>query len=280
MCCLIKEGVFMFQSMRYFDVYVLCQAASKLLMGGFERNVNDFFEPIFEGNDEQIQFNKYSLLHNYCEWVVRQNVWDEEEDIVPLIRDAHRLSAFTHKEGTLWIDRAINHYCQSNSDFLLWIKENSTKSLNQMTDTEVDDLRYDYLCNIQLCEDFYTCVTHVSNEMFYVLFQNREFLYNFNGYLSTYNSIRQNRISIPLWAQRSVFFRDHGCCVFCGKDLSGTIHITQSREIHYDHIIPLSQHGINDVSNLQLSCSKCNLVKSEKSTTSVKYQQWYDMDNN
>ena len=74
------------------------------------------------------------------------------------------------------------------------------------------------------------------------------------------------------------YFRDHGCCVFCGKDLSGTIHVTESREIHYDHIIPLTNHGINDISNLQLSCQECNLKKRDESMTSVKYQQWYEID--
>ena len=33
----------MLYTMRYFDVYVLCHAANKLLRGGFERNTSDFF---------------------------------------------------------------------------------------------------------------------------------------------------------------------------------------------------------------------------------------------
>jgi hypothetical protein len=58
----------MFQDMKYFDVYVLCQAANRLLSGEFERNANDFFEPFSESYGEQNKFNKYSLLHDYCEW--------------------------------------------------------------------------------------------------------------------------------------------------------------------------------------------------------------------
>lgn len=268
----------MFYTMGYFDVYVLCQAANRLLGGGFERNINDFFEPLFEDCDEQTQFNKYSRLHCYCEWVIQQNVWDEEEDIVKTVREQYRHRRFMLGEGTLWIDRAIKHYCHANFDFLHWIDESSTETVDQMTDTEIEDLRYDYLCNIQLGEEFDLCTRQLSNEMFYILFQNREFLYNFNSYLATYNPNKQNRIPIPQWAQRAVFFRDHGCCVFCGKDLSGTVHITESREVHYDHIISLDRHGINDVSNLQLSCQQCNLKKSNNNSTSFRYQQWYELD--
>ena len=270
----------MLYPMRYFDVYVLCQAADKLLRGGFERNVADFFEPLF-GNDGDInKFRKYSLLHDYCEWVIRQNVWDEEENIIDIIREEYRHKVLFGTDGALWIDRAINFYCKpkEKSDFLTWVENSSSKPIEQLEDYEVDDLRYDYLQELQLCSGEYdTCVRQLTQEMFYILFQNREFLYNFNSGLAVYNPRVNNRISIPQWAQRAVFFRDHGYCVFCGQDLSGTIHITGDREIHYDHIISLDAGGMNDVSNLQLSCQKCNLEKSSMSDTSVHYQQWYDM---
>lgn len=268
----------MFQLMKYFDVYVLCQAANRLLDGGFELNINDYFEPLFETDDIINEFNKHSLLHSYCEWVIQQNVWDEEENIVELIRSEYKYRHFSHGKGVLWIDHAINHYCQAGFDFIEWAETEYSKKMDQMSDVEIDDLRYDYLSNIQLGEEYDSCMIQLSNEMFYVLFQNREFLYKFNNYLATYNHNRPERISIPKWVQRAVFFRDRGCCVFCGKDLSGTVHITENKEIHYDHIVPLCDNGLNDVSNLQLACQECNLRKSGKGMTSNQYQQWYDMD--
>lgn len=270
----------MLQPMRYFDVYLLCQAADKLLRGGFERNVADFFEPLFGNDGDTNKFRKYSLLHDYCEWVIRQNVWDEEVNIVDVIREEHKHKASFGTDGALWIDRAINFYCKPKEkcDFLSWVETSSPKPIEQLEDYEVDDLRYDYLQELQLCsEEYDTCVRQLTQEMFYILFQNREFLYNFNSGLAAYNQSENKRISIPQWAQRAVFFRDHGYCVFCGQDLSGTLHITGDREIHYDHIIPLDAGGMNDISNLQLSCQKCNLEKSSTSDTSVHYQQWYDM---
>jgi hypothetical protein len=265
--------------MRYFDVYVLCQTADNLLSGGFERNLADFFEPLFGVDGITNKFSKYSLLHDFCEWVIRQNVWDEEENIVEVIRETYRRRKSYSSEPPLWIDRAINFYCKpaEKNDFLRWVKAESAKAIDELTDCEIDDFRYDYLQELQLgSEDFDSCVDQLTMEMFYILFQNREFLYNFNSGLSAYNPNKNKRIAIPKWAQRAVFFRDHGCCVFCGKDLSGTIHATEDREIHYDHIISLDNNGVNDVSNLQLCCKECNLGKSNSSDTSANYRQWYD----
>lgn len=148
-----------------------------------------------------------------------------------------------------------------------------------MTDVEIGDSIGQYLEELMLCDDnFDNLIIQLSNEMFYVLFQNRGFLYDFNSSLSGYNDEVKQRIPIPLWVQRAVFFRDHGICVFCGKDLSGLLHAADDREVHYDHIIPLSQNGVNDISNLQLTCKKCNLKKGSCDKTSTEYMQWYALE--
>ena len=164
----------MFRDMKYFDVYVLCQAANRLLSGEFAKNVNDFFEPFSESYEGQNKFHKYSLLHDYCEWVIRENIWDEEEDIIESIRDAYRLKEFMHPDGTLWIDQALNYYFGKNYDFLYWIDNNSDKNIDQLTDTEIDDLRYDYIHYLQEENIFDDFIIQLSNEMFYILFQNRK----------------------------------------------------------------------------------------------------------
>lgn len=45
-------------------------------------------------------------------------------------------------------------------------------------------------------------------------------------------------------------------CPYCSSDMRDNIHI--------DHIVPLSKNGSNDVENLILCCSTCNLSKSAK----------------
>ncbi|WHI44650.1 HNH endonuclease [Microbulbifer sp. TRSA001] len=86
------------------------------------------------------------------------------------------------------------------------------------------------------------------------------------------------RKSIPKWVQRAVFFRDRGRCVLCDKDLSGTLNLENLE--NYDHIVPLSKHGLNDVTNIQLLCKECNQIdkKGGQPITSNKYQSWYSYD--
>lgn len=121
-------------------------------------------------------------------------------------------------------------------------------------------------------------VLQLSKEMFYVLFQNRDFLLKFNLYLSYSNHYDMERCSIPFWAKRAVKYRDKGRCVFCGADLSGLLDVEDDRSVHYDHIVPSHEGGINDISNLQLLCQHCNTSKKATILTSNKYKDWYDMD--
>lgn len=106
---------------------------------------------------------------------------------------------------------------------------------------------------------------------------NRDFLLYFNHYMSRTHEGNFSRIHMPEWAKRAVFYRDRGRCVLCGKDLCGQLAISGEREIHYDHMVPLEQGGMNDVTNIQLLCSSCNLSKGTFSATSNIYQNWYDM---
>jgi len=277
----------MFHQIEYFDVYILCQAAEGLLTSGFEVTVNDFFESFREGYGDQNAYKKYSLLHAYCEWIIRQNMWNEDENIVCSVREKYEMRkqdaeiGWENVEeiiGTLWIDHALNYYHDTKYDFLKWVARESGKAVDQLSDTELEDFRYDYLHEIQEEDVFDSFLTQLSGEMFFVLFQNRSFLDSFNYRLATYNQQIKARIHTPKWAQRAVFYRDRGCCAFCGKDLSGTVRIPDDREIHYDHIVPLEDNGVNDISNLQLSCQDCNLTKNKDTETSSLYQLWYEFD--
>ncbi|BDO07198.1 HNH endonuclease [Aeromonas caviae] len=91
--------------------------------------------------------------------------------------------------------------------------------------------------------------------------------------------IRKNgklkRKNIPSWVRKAVYFRDRGRCVLCNKDLSGTLNL--DNVANYDHIVPLSNFGFNDISNMQLLCKECN--QNDKhggdATTSSFYHSWY-----
>lgn len=266
----------MFKSMKYFDVYYLCQVANNLLKGNFERIVNDFFEPFSESHERENSFKKYSLLHDFCEWVTLAEIWREDSAIFDVVRGKSTKQCLHHKGGALWVDFALNYHCKNSYDFLSWLAKAIKTETEDMQDSEIEELRLDYLRFVQDTEDFDNCLTQIVDEMFFVLFQNREFLHSFNSFLARYNNIKKKRIPFPQWVKRAVFFRDRGKCVFCGKDLSGLQSIPENNSIHFDHIVSLSANGINDISNLQLACQNCNLEKGRNCHTSFLYQQWYD----
>jgi 5-methylcytosine-specific restriction endonuclease McrA len=82
------------------------------------------------------------------------------------------------------------------------------------------------------------------------------------------------RCYIPEWLEKAVFHRDQGRCVFCNKDLTGIVNTLASK--NFDHIVPLSFYGVNDPTNLQLSCGECNRRKSNKNkNTSTLYAKWW-----
>ncbi len=56
-----------------------------------------------------------------------------------------------------------------------------------------------------------------------------------------------------------VFTRDGGACKCCGSSLS----------LEYDHIMPFSCGGGNQVSNIQLLCQRCNRSKSNSCTCKI-----------
>lgn len=80
----------------------------------------------------------------------------------------------------------------------------------------------------------------------------------------------------PKWARSAVFFREQGLCSQCGANLTGLLSALPPR--HFDHMVPLAQGGLNDVTNLQLLCEACNLKKgAEHHETSRRHRRWYRM---
>lgn len=115
-----------------------------------------------------------------------------------------------------------------------------------------------------------------SDAAFYLLFNDRVFLYDFQKYVQPVvkklkvsetpilkkDGVLKRPTHIPEWLRGAIFHRDKGRCQMCYRDITGLV--TPGNDRHMDHMIPLEESGINDPTNFQLLCSSCNTSKGKK----------------
>lgn len=114
----------------------------------------------------------------------------------------------------------------------------------------------------------------IQTEVFNLLFSDRCFLLEFNKSIAEDisglkvidfpNVLRKDGVLKratywPAWLKRALFCREKGLCAICKTDLSSIFHT--GGKLAIDHIVPLNLGGVNDSSNLQMLCEKCNLEK-------------------
>jgi hypothetical protein len=252
----------------------------------------------FYGNGKYLEyvspFPKYSALHHFIEFIVDEILSDEvgEIDLQRRQETARKFSSIPSAledlhPASLPINEALNYYEIEHESFEDWLTEH-TKTFLEAKDDDISD----YYMDLRLIGPYDTLLERATNEVFFVVFQNRRLLLIFNDMMArqvgrsetddlaheyhTYfvASGVLKRVGIPSWVRRAVFFRDRGFCAICHRDLSGVLNISNIE--HFDHIVPLAQGGLNDVTNIQLLCQDCNLKKSHKEAmTSDYYEAWY-----
>ena len=212
---------------------------------------------------------------------IRQDTLNRLNSFPAAIDDLHPTS--------LPINDALKYYDIEHTSFTDWLRQRGKDFLEAM-----DDDVSDYYDDLRLEGPFDSLVEKAVLEVFFVLFQNRGLMLLFNDMMASQiadtdpNDIPDEyrayfaapgilkRVAIPSWVKRAVYFRDRGFCTICHRDLSGVVNISNLE--HYDHIVPLAQGGLNDVSNVQLLCQDCNLKKSGREAgTSNIYEAWYPM---
>lgn len=123
----------------------------------------------------------------------------------------------------------------------------------------------EYFNELLLIGELEVLCDRVAEEVFYVLFANRSFLYDFNQMMAVYvishasysgpaevdpssiftrqddGSSRLKRADIPEWVKRTVEFRERGRCANCQVEL-GTLR-TPIRRAEYAHVVPLAEGG-------------------------------------
>jgi hypothetical protein len=265
---------------RYFETYYFANIINNILREPFAylRSLNDFF------GDENyrnflVPFPKISALHNFIIFIIDSINYDD-------LHEAEE-NKFKNSKKKLWIELALEHYNLEFDSFDNWL---AGKEINRAE--IIDDDIADYFRYLQLSGPYEQLLELVSEEIFFILFLNRETLQRFNELISHQIHEREldeiddedlpffrangvlRRVSIPKWVMRAVAHRDRGMCVSCHKDLTGQISIGSTG--NFDHIVPLARGGINDVTNIQLLCEICNKSKHSKNiNTSIKYEKWY-----
>jgi HNH endonuclease len=217
-----------------------------------------------------LNFNRHTLLHHYIKYCFLMD--NEElfcENPYNIIEGAFELE-FLHSQFVNYgIDIEILEIKFDENDYPI-----TTPS--RVYNWYIKNKKKFELLSEKICDD-----------IFYILFSNRILLQQFNIIVSRNfqkfnfpknklsSSGKIKRLNIPKWVRKAVYYRDKGRCVICTTDLSGVINTLELK--NFDHIVPLDLFGVNDPTNIQLLCKKCNLEKLNKNTDSSSiYEYWFD----
>jgi len=269
--------------MDYYETYWFANLLHNIIQDpNYIRNLEDFFGDLGYRNFLS-PFPKLSALHLFIEFILKAVIHEELDDLAEdsLVNDP---------DFRLWAEKAMAHHSIPHTRFHDW---RATQGIARKDITQ--DALFDYyffLENEDHDAPLYTLLDKVTEEIFFLTFMNREFLRQLNEIIAGYiriltmdelqteekKSFRKNgvlkRTNIPMWVKKAVYHRDRGHCVFCNRDLTGLVSIFNNK--HFDHIVPLSEGGINDITNIQLLCETCNTGKGNRSTKSSKqYERWY-----
>lgn len=242
-----------------------------------------FISEFFTDNFKYLRsFKKYSAFHQFIKYVIFR-FFDED-------MNTHDLKAFKYYDSSNEFPRLYAEDFLENYD----LKFDFSEFVDNRTLITWEDIE-EYHEELALTGYIEELCEKLSHEVFYLLFNNRGLLIRFNQIVSKYISDldpldfddevdefkiyfkgigRLKRVDIPSWCKKAVFYREKGRCCLCGTDLTGSLR--SDNNSHYDHMVPLYHGGINDVSNIQLLCSKCNLSKGKRDIiTSQYYFKWY-----
>ena len=204
--------------------------------------------------DEQItKPQKWSLLHDYIDYVVRDDLnfyfrggpWDYE-DVTPIFSmlDSHEIEY-------LELDKYIQNI----------FRDDQAGESIEVTAEHIEEFKYQYAFDYLEPLVLDNLPSLIVTEVFTLLFADREAMKAFNLKVAEELGVRTPRCTYwPKWLERALFCREKGLCAICKADLTSLHHVTGKLAI--DHIVPIALNGVNDPTNLQVLCEGCNGKKS------------------
>jgi hypothetical protein len=166
-------------------------------------------------------------------------LWLAIDDIDEVIQEVpkKRWNSVVHRKGL-----------ETNlSDALFEVYEIHKQEMNQLRAIYSKNFSERAFHDRQLCE----YVSFVLKSLY------RESGYPVKASLGALTYSRIERKKWPAWLRPTLLARERNACANCGVSFA-ELH----EEAQLDHIVPLSDGGNNDLVNLQLLCSGCNLRKS------------------
>jgi len=241
--------------------YLECSTSEGIIQDVFKENIGAILKP-----------DKHTLLHSFCEKYLYYYLMNEQWFLLDEICDdfdANSIIQYIKHTADI-----LNEYKVVTRDYT-----HEISSFDEKYKESGYELEHEFKELVrEIYDEMLACFDEIEDAIieatFYLLYDNKEFLFKFNSYLSRFttniylpnncfdesNHIKRTQY-IPEWLKRAVFYRDRGRCQHCGKDLSGQLTIADDRELQFDHIIPLENGGTNDATNFQLLCNRCNSEK-------------------
>jgi HNH endonuclease len=284
-----------FIDLTFYETYYFANVVKNVLENQFQyiRHLDEFY-----GDDRYLAyvlpFPRFSAFHSFINFIIDDVLSEDALNIGLDVRqdDVVRFqgipSALDPHPSKLPVDLALDRFGIVHESFETWLR---TRGRAFLEATDDDVVRY--YDDLRLEGQFEELLERATAEVFFVMFQNRHALLLFNEMMASQvkrapeddfigpeyahlfarpGALR--RASIPSWVQRAVYFRDRGMCVICCKDISGLVAV--GSEENYDHVVPLTSGGLNDITNIQLLCRECNTKKrAGEPTTSNRYETWY-----
>ena len=266
----------------YFNTYYYSNIIDNVLSGDIE--FLGFISDYFSDNHSFIRpFRKQSAFHQFIGYIIFRFL---DQDMHEYDQRAFKRYEMLGQLPPLYAEQLLSVY-GIGSPF-----EYETTDGRRLSYQDIEE----YHESLMMIGELEELCIRIADEVFYILFNNRDLLIRFNrlvaGYVAemdkdTFDEYDVNeywplfsrfgrllRASIPEWCKETIYFREKGRCCLCGIDLTALLRT--GNKAHYDHMVPLYYGGINDVSNIQLLCSICNLKKGRKDIeTSVFYFKWY-----
>lgn len=260
---------------------------------------------------EQYSEFKFSWTYNQAGYI-RRKVFDKADEEIQgffNIRDAEFQKQIMYPQKHTVLHSLIEYMVNEEVDYITrkgrsedvakdWAEQLSDYSVPHMTEAEFDktkeadeDFDNEYHSYAYYLSELVKSGTteRVADETFQLLFGDREFCKNLNLLIaeeiqchgpSNYPQLYEDEGKLkrqkyfPVWVEKAVYLRDKGNCAICLTDLSGLIKTGYKDAI--DHIVPLNLGGINDITNFQLVCEKCNLAKLGHTVrTSEMYSKYF-----